>query len=102
MTFDNAPEGWIARGSSLRLTVRVESANAATIGVYVNGLRRGEPLTVTDGAARAQIPSSALVSDPLGPNCIALVARAADGTVVARNYALVCQVRVPGFLLEIR
>ena len=85
-----ASGGRILSDRTLELSVAVRDATVATVGVYVNGVKRGVPRTVENGQVRVRIPASDLHSEAEGPNCISLVARKADGqTVVARNYALV-------------
>ena len=99
-----AAGGRIRSNKTLKMSVAVSDAAVATVGVYVNGVKRGAPLAVEGGQVRVRIPSSALRLEGEGPNCISLVARKADGkTVVARNYALVVRdPRSAGTLLIVR
>ena len=89
ISFENAPTNVIARGTALQLSATAANASATTVGVYVNGLKVGEPVAVASGRVACEIPAAALTEAPGCDNCVSLVARDSSGNVVSRNYALV-------------
>ena len=78
--------GRLASGKPLRLSMSV-GAGVAKVGVYANGRKVGEPVTVSGGRIEVAIPARALTAAKGEANCVSLVAYDASGAVVARNFA---------------
>lgn len=89
ISFPNAPQNSIARGTALEMSATVASNTVESVDVYVNGLKVGESLVPASGSVSAEIPAVALTEAPGDDNCVALVARDTSGNVVSRNYRLV-------------
>ncbi len=85
----NAPEGWVPQRETLRFGVTLGTTQAATVGVYANGRKVGNPVPVVDGAIAVRVPTALLTARPGEPNCVSLVAWNASGACVARNFVLV-------------
>ena len=89
IAFANAPAGVIREGQALRLSFAVGDASVAKTDVFADGLCVRRNLAVENGRFDAIIPAAALTATKGDPNCVSFVAYDADGTLKARNYALV-------------
>lgn len=87
IAFANLPDsGRLASGKPLRLSMSV-GAGVAKVGVYANGRKVGDPVTVSGGRIEVTIPARALTAAKGEANSVSLVAYDASGAVVARNFA---------------
>ena len=103
LSFVNAPQGRLHRARPLDVSVAVEDARIASVGLYANGLKVGPPQAIVQGQVRAEVPFTALTAGRGEPNCISLVAFDATGACVARTYALVrVDLASDGFQLFVR
>ena len=73
------------------------------VGVYVNGLKVGEPVALAaDRRLDVRLPLAAFTAEKDEENCLSVVGFDANGQVVARNYFLATIDRRGAFLLRIR
>ena len=92
IAFANLPPGRAWKGEDLHLAFTVGGTGVATVGVFVNGLKLGEPRPLAAGRLEVVIPATSLTAAKGTPNCVSLLAYGANGTVTARNYVLVTYV----------
>ena len=89
IAFANAPQGCLWEGQDLKLSFAVGGDGVATVGVYANGLKVGEPVAPAGGRLDVTIPGAMLTAAKGEPNCVSLVAFDSGAAATSRNYALV-------------
>ena len=82
------PTGHLKARTDLVMSVTF-GGTPASVGVFVNGLKLGEPMDASSGRLETTIPAEALTAAPGESNCVSLIAYDSSGNPIARNYALV-------------